>query len=277
MLKKLLVPLLIVFLFSVVSAQEETLATDYQELFEESGLKLKKFLDEKIPGKVLALIHFKTGDEHRDALLSDIYSHYLKGGKFTLIDRKSLPETLKEIELELQGLTEPKHVEKFGEMLNADFLHSGGMSTMQDKVYVTMRVVDISNGDLIYSDAFNFKNEEFLSVKDFESFLAEQKYPSSALFRSALFPGWGQFYNDKPVKGGIFLGLHIALAATTITFAALPWEDKSGSNDPKEMQKALDRGKFNKYFFVGSVSALGVNLISSMIDAYIDANRKKKQ
>ncbi len=34
---------------------------------------------------------------------------------------------------------------------------------------------------------------------------AEVKSPTGAAIRSALFPGWGQFYNQKPLKGSLLL------------------------------------------------------------------------
>ncbi|OFX25340.1 MAG: hypothetical protein A2V77_23770 [Anaeromyxobacter sp. RBG_16_69_14] len=41
---------------------------------------------------------------------------------------------------------------------------------------------------------------------------------SGALFRSLLVPGYGQLYNDQPLKGGIVLGAEIALLSTALVF-----------------------------------------------------------
>jgi TM2 domain-containing membrane protein YozV len=41
---------------------------------------------------------------------------------------------------------------------------------------------------------------------------------AGALFRSLLVPGYGQLYNDQPLKGGIVLGAEIALLSTALAF-----------------------------------------------------------
>ncbi len=41
---------------------------------------------------------------------------------------------------------------------------------------------------------------------------------TGALFRSLLVPGYGQFYNAQPVKGGFLLGAEIALLSTALAF-----------------------------------------------------------
>lgn len=258
--------------------QDQTaVETDYRSAFERSGEKLKKFLEEKIPGKSIGIIPFETTNKEQGVMLSDIYAKYLTGGSLKIVDRKELEKVIKEIQLQLEVGVEQQEIKDLGSMAGADYLQMGNVTQFEDSYFVNIKVINVATGESIYADSLSFKSKEFTSVKNLKDFFPEQKYPVSALFRSALVPGWGQFYNDKPVKGGIFLGLHIALVATTVTFACLPWEDKSKSRDPKEMQEALDKGKFNKYFFVGSVSALGVNMIVSMIDAYVDAKKGKKE
>jgi hypothetical protein len=41
---------------------------------------------------------------------------------------------------------------------------------------------------------------------------------TGALFRSLLVPGYGQLYNDQPLKGGLVLGTEIALLSTALAF-----------------------------------------------------------
>jgi curli biogenesis system outer membrane secretion channel CsgG len=282
-MKKIALFVAAIFLLSSVSAIDtakdstpsEPKEKDFKSLIQKSGRKMRAELELKIPGKALGLISFDTMDKEKGAMLSDIYAYYLTGANFKLLDRKELDKVLEEIQLSFEMVTEKKNMDKIGKQTGADFLQAGNMTQFEDSYYINVKVVDVSTGESIYADSLSFKNRDFMSVKNINDLIPERKYPVSALFRSALIPGWGQFYNDKPVKGGIFLGLHVALAATTITFACLHWDDNSNSEDPKVQQKALDEGNRNKYVFAGAVSALGVNLIISMIDAYVDAKRSK--
>jgi curli biogenesis system outer membrane secretion channel CsgG len=282
-MKKIALFVAAIFLLSSVSAQDsvensgpaEPKEKDFKALIQKSGRKMRSELELKIQGKALGLISFDTTDKEKGAMLSDIYAYYLTGANFKLLDRKELDKVLEEIQLSFEMVTEKKNMDKIGKQTGADFLQAGNMTQFEDSYYINVKVVDVSTGESIYADSLSFKNRDFMSVKNINDLIPERKYPVSALFRSALIPGWGQFYNDKPVKGGIFLGLHVALAATTITFACLHWDDNSNSEDPKVQQKALDEGNRNKYVFAGAVSALGVNLIISMIDAYVDAKRSK--
>jgi len=280
-MKKIALFVFVLLLFSSVIAEEpaqnstpsEPKEKDFKTLIQKSGRKMRSALEQKIPGKALGLVSFDTTDKEKGAMLSDIYAYYLSGANFKLVDRKELDKVLEEIQLSYEMVTDKKNMDKLGKLTGADFLQAGNMTQFEDSYYINVKVVDVSTGESVYADSLSFRNRDFMSVKNINDLIPEKKYPVSALFRSALVPGWGQFYNDKPVKGGIFLGLHVALAATTITFACLHWDDNSNSEDPKVQQKALDEGNRNKYVFAGAVSALGVNLIISMIDAYVDARK----
>ena len=106
--------------------------------------------------------------------------------------------------------------------------------------------------------------------------LLKSKSPMSALLRSVAFPGWGQCYNHKYMKGVVVFGTE----TTFITLAAIEWSrantHKKNFQNPKypysERYWEFEQFKFyedrrNLFLWITA----GVVFLS-MFDAYIDAH-----
>ena len=99
--------------------------------------------------------------------------------------------------------------------------------------------------------------------------------PTGALVRSALVPGWGQFYNKKYIKAGVF-----ALGESYLIYSiATNWkkadDHKSnfqGSADP--LYRALEFAEYEKYRDRRNLNLwiMAAALFYSMFDAYVDAH-----
>ena len=81
-----------------------------------------------------------------------------------------------------------------------------------------------------------------------------------ALLRSAVLPGWGQFYNGRPVKG-LFFG---AASATALTAVAIEHRRIRSAPTPEEHQDRTARRNGRLLYFALSVAL-------AAIDAYVDA------
>lgn len=86
------------------------------------------------------------------------------------------------------------------------------------------------------------------------------KAPKSAMVRSLVFPGWGQWYNGKKLKSAIIFSAEVGV------FTGILVQNRrlSGSSDPA--QRAFYRDDRNKLIWW-----LGGVIIYSMLDAYVDA------
>ena len=82
-----------------------------------------------------------------------------------------------------------------------------------------------------------------------------------ALLRSAVLPGWGQFYNGRPVKG-LFFG---AASATALTAVAIEHRRIRSAPTPEEHQDRTARRNGHLLYFALSVAL-------AAIDAYVDAH-----
>lgn len=72
--------------------------------------------------------------------------------------------------------------------------------------------------------------------------------PGSAVFRSLLIPGWGQFYTRHPVKGGLFIGGVVTTLALAINYksksvTAQEYYYEAGPGEREEVWE--DAEKFN--------------------------------
>ena len=82
-----------------------------------------------------------------------------------------------------------------------------------------------------------------------------------ALLRSAVLPGWGQFYNGRPVKG-LFFG---AATATALTSVVVEHRRINSAPTPEEHQNRTARRNSRLLYF-----ALSAALAAT--DAYVDAH-----
>ncbi len=95
--------------------------------------------------------------------------------------------------------------------------------------------------------------------------------PTAALLRSAVLPGWGQFYNDEPVKGlvmgGVELGLLALLVGEHIAAESARY-DFAESGDPADEERYISHRE-NRLDLIWLTSAAW---LYGMLDAYVDAH-----
>ena len=178
---------------------------DYRKAFESSALKLVNYISTMQSDKIVGILPFDTESTNTSILLSDIYAYYLKNNGIKIVDRKELKKIIEEIKLSMVGVLEGKNADKIGALSGADLLLTGNMKKLGDIYFVNVKLLDIETGETVFIDTVNFEDKEFITIKRVEEYFAERKYPLTAAYRSAIMPGWGQFYNDQPVKGSFFM------------------------------------------------------------------------
>lgn len=99
-----------------------------------------------------------------------------------------------------------------------------------------------------------------------------EKNAAMAGLRSMIIPGWGQFYDDHPGRGSIFLGAAI-LAGAGYVFADLRVndrvEDLSAATTPAEVERATERLEdardVRKYVLIAGGAVWGLSVIDAII------------
>ncbi len=119
--------------------------------------------------------------------------------------------------------------------------------------------VDAFNGlDYAFQDSLDNDSSEVSNIA-----VIVRRNPSAALLRSAVLPGWGQFYNDEPLKGVVFGTLELGLLSWLIAEHIASEEARNNNDDPAyqlHRQRRLDL-----IWYTSAAWLFG------MLDAYVDA------
>ena len=164
-------------------------------------------------------------DMELGTLVSAQLSTFLKRDHgFFLLERARLADILKEIEMSMTGLTDPASAAKLGKMAGAQAIVVGSISVAGADFVINARVISAEKATVLVAESMNVPRAGMVSLAE-ESVVLRTK--SGAVFRSALIPGWGQFYNRQPVKGGIIVGAEAALVGAAVAMHFLGMSDEN--------------------------------------------------
>lgn len=257
---------LVFLMFSTASFSQ-----DYKKAFEVSSLKLSNYINANHNGKIVGVLPFEADTPERSALLPDIYSYYLKLNNIKIVDRKELEKIIEEIKLSMAGIVDSKNSGKIGELSGADLLLTGNMSLLGDIYFVNVKLIDVATGETVFMDSINFEDKEFITIKRVEEYFAERKYPLTAAYRSAIMPGWGQFYNDQPIKGTLFMGSTFGGIGSTIYFFSEYNKYINKTSEGEELIRDQEMANKNFRYFTWSLGITLVVWLLNVVDAYLGA------
>ncbi|NLE02553.1 MAG: hypothetical protein GX640_22030 [Fibrobacter sp.] len=136
-----------------------------------------------------------------------------KFGSFTLVDRGEFQRVVNEISLSQSGMIDDSATVQIGKMLSSQYLLSGSISLLFGKYRITAKLIHTETTQIIRSAAIS------VNLADLENFskelLGESGKVSSAVFRSLIVPGWGQFYTNHNVRGAINISACVIATGAT--------------------------------------------------------------
>ncbi len=150
----------------------------------------------------------------------------MKDARFNVIERDRLLEILKEIELGQTGVIDEAKAVEIGRMANVQSFLFGSVSDAGAYFIINIRVVNTETAEIIASESVQIAHASMVALSS-ESVVLKSR--ADAFYRSLL-PGWGQVYNEQPVKAGIFIGAEAAAIAATLTLHFLS-EEKADDYD----------------------------------------------
>lgn len=151
--------------FKFVLDPVQTLYKNYsRDNYEYSLLHVKIPSEKK---KNVAILNFKsigTLDNNKAILFTKIFQDVLiKANIFNVIERENLKEILNEQQFQLTGITNNKNLVEIGKVANVKFLIIGSAHQVKDTYVLSVKIIDVENGHIIFSD----KNEfDSLSMAD---------------------------------------------------------------------------------------------------------------
>jgi len=193
----------------------------------------------------------------------------------SVVERQRLKDIMEEIGLSQAGITSDEI--EVGNLLNVEFLIAGAVADLGNRFLLAARFINVETGNILQSASVEIPSSSFLSISS--GLVMIKKYPITAAFRSMIFPGWGQFYNDRPKKGGIILGAELLFAGSAISNYILYKQSKAAYDRATQRDLASDKYiEMEQYAQINWVSlgAMSSIWLYAVIDAYIDARKQIK-
>jgi len=193
----------------------------------------------------------------------------------SVVERQRLKDIMEEIGLSQSGMTSDEI--EVGNLLNVEFLIAGAVADLGNRFLLAARFINVETGNILQSASVEIPSSSFLSISS--GLVMIKKYPITAAFRSMIFPGWGQFYNDRPKKGGIILGAELLFAGSAISNYILYKQSKAAYDRAAQRDLASDKYiEMEQYAQINWVSlgAMSSIWLYAVIDAYIDARKQIK-
>jgi len=241
---------------------------------------LAKRLDE-LPGELryqhVAVLPFdEIGTAARDRKLGLLVSSELttllaRDHGLLMLERTQLTRVVDELALGQTGLTDPAKTAEVGKLAGAQGLVVGTIGESGDRYVVDARVVEAETGKITAAEQTTLPAADLVALSA-EAVVLRSR--SDAVYRSLILPGWGQYYNREPVKGGVFLGAEVVALVLAGVFqlqanGAQSDYDKLTSGTPAEFSSAAD--KVSTYKGRRNLALYGVLTIHllNVLDAFL--------
>ncbi len=184
----------------------------------------------------VAVLPFRSADSNNHSgLMAAEYGVmvFTQSPNFRVVDRTNLKAVLTELKFSRSDLVAEDKILKSGKLLSARYIVTGAVTSVIPKSIVFARLTNVETGEIVSAAGAEMKSVEMETF--YRQVFGEQIKPTSSLFRSALVPGWGQFYSDKKSHGIIFITL-AAAGAGALIWSALDYNEKDD-----EVTRYLDK------------------------------------
>jgi hypothetical protein len=135
---------------------------------------------------------------------------------FLVVEREQLDAAIRQ--QELGALLNEESAPGVGKLVDAQAIVVGAVADAGEVFDVNLRVVGVESGAVLGAASTAMPRAGVVTLA---SGSVETRTVGEAIFRSVVAPGWGQFYNRRPVKGAAFATVGYGAAATTVALGAM--------------------------------------------------------
>jgi len=139
--------------------------------------KLETVEPASAPKPIVALVHLdnKTSEHiDTDVIADKLQIEMIKAGSLRFVDRSKIREISKEFDLGGSGLVNPETVKRAGNVLGADYLLAGDMTSIvkaqgrsQINFYrLSMRIIQTETDEVVWADDFEIKKASTRGILD---------------------------------------------------------------------------------------------------------------
>lgn len=167
-------------------------------------------------GRTVAVVPFAsyTDSSQGVGIAEYLVVRFQNDARFTLVDRLAFQEACDELALSQSDMVAEEQALSVGKFLSAHYLVTGSVRRGLGFQMINATVIETETGRVVAAATVSVPGQELDSFA--KQVLGEKGTIHAALFRSLLVPGWGQWYADKKIRGGIYLTLFLAGAGSTL-------------------------------------------------------------
>jgi len=144
--------------------------------------------------------------------------------RFAVVERAELNRLLQEQALGQSGALDDSGAVKAGKLLAARYIVTGTVRVQGATQEFSARMVSVETGEVVSAAVASSASQNLEAL--YREALGERGQVAGAVYRSAVGPGWGQFYTGHPVQGSIVLGATIA----ALGWSGWTWMDYDGKH-----------------------------------------------
>jgi len=229
-------PALLIIALASVPVKSESIQNDLGRL-----LKEIVSTDSQARSEVLAVLPCAVGqgvEAETGQLISEILVEQAKAqGKYTVVDRASFARVLEELEFSQTDLVDNEKQLEMGKLLVASRILTGTVSQSLGERLVVLKLVETLTGRVLGSGSITLKPSIINSAV--KELLGERGQVSAALYRSAVAPGWGQFYTGHPIRGSLSTFAFLGALGTTLFFS---WQSNEALTEWQNLKNKTELG-----------------------------------
>ena len=152
-------------------------------------------------------------------------ARFSRDSRFQVVEREGLNRLLQEQALTQAGVASDSGAAAAGRILSARYLVGGTVSVEGDRQTFSARMVSVETGEVVSAAVATLGQDRLEEL--YRTAIGERGQLSGSLYRSAAGPGWGQFYTNHPVHGGVALGAF----AAAVGYSVWCWTDYSDKDN----------------------------------------------
>ncbi len=218
-----------------VTASLKTLSAQLSEKLFAAGYRKRSLAVMKLAEYGKMAKEKQLGSAVQSELSTQLSSH-----GWIMVERERLIDLLKESELAQSGAIEDDQAADLARLVGADLLVVGSVSEVGDRFLINVRAISKEKGTAVAVQQTEVSSAHLIALSS-EAVVLKTRW--GATYRSMVAPGWGQFYNEEPIKGGVFLAAELGAVAAAIGlhFAGKAVEDEYNSLDEQDFIKNPSR------------------------------------
>ena len=207
-----------------------------------------KFIEQEIgaSNRAVGIVPFTNiGEETQklrvgEVLATLITQRLVKSKTVRVAETQDMKRILNEIRLGSLGVIDSKTAVKAGGIMGAQLMLSGSVIPAGEFYQLAVRLNDVETAQTLGTFTVEIPRRRLIALSRDVYNLHQGWY--EAPLRSLLIPGWGQFYNERPVRGTFYLVTTAALlgAAVYVSYDADRKLDAYRAADAEKANHAYD-------------------------------------